>query len=33
MQWGVAFEAVDGVAFEVGLVEEEIDDVVWEAGG
>lgn len=28
VQGGVALEAVDGVAFEVGLVEEVVDDVV-----
>lgn len=29
VQGGVAFLAVDGVAFEVGLVEEVVDDVVF----
>lgn len=32
VQGGVALEAVDGVAFEVGLVEEVVDDVVWKRG-
>lgn len=29
----VALEAVDGVAFKVWLVEEEVDDFVWEGVG
>lgn len=32
VQGGVAFLAVDGVAFEVGLVEEVVDDVVFLLG-
>ena len=33
MQWGVAFEAVDGVDFEAFLVEELVEDFIYMAFG